>query len=130
MRQASVSLCILTLLGCSGGGAASKLAEPPAYTPFDQSRCGRIQSRAPLIVEWPATSRAQLESLTKQGLVAVHYEGCDLEVLPRCKVARGEYAYTPTTRQRDKVTIKGLDELYANLPLGAAGLEGKLRSAG
>ncbi|HQK19195.1 MAG TPA: hypothetical protein PLJ27_17165, partial [Polyangiaceae bacterium] len=83
----------------------------------------------PLIVEWPAADRASLEVLAQRGTVVVRYSGCEMEVLPRCK-APGVYRYVPTTRKSERVVIQDEDELYANLPIGAAKLEGKLRRAG
>src|SRR5258708_54656 len=82
----------------------------------------------PLIGEWPSADRAALESQARRGTVVVHYVGCEMEVLRQC-TAPGAYAYAPTTRQRDKIAIRDADELYANLPLGAAALEGKLAKA-
>ena len=45
--------------------------------------CGvAARSTAPLVVEWDATARGQLESLRARHVVAVRYTGCELEVLP------------------------------------------------
>jgi len=83
----------------------------------------------PLIVEWPSTDRASLESAAQRGLVVVRYLGCEMELLPRCH-AQGQYAYTPVTQQSDRISIRNLDDLYANVPLGAAKLEGELSERG
>ncbi len=86
----------------------------------------------PLIVEWPDSARGKLESVSRRGLVAVRYEGCELSVLARCTVksSSGGYGYSPITRKQSKVTIRDADELYASMPVGAVKLEGKLQSAG
>jgi hypothetical protein len=124
-------LAFAALPACGGGNAASTLARAPDYAPRDQAKCGVKKSQsAPLIVEWPAAARAELESAAKHGLVAVRYEGCEMEVLAQCRVSSGAYAYTPTTRHRDRVTMRDEDDLYANVPLGAARLGATLKKAG
>jgi hypothetical protein len=87
------------------------------------------QPTAPLVVEWSGAARGQLETLRAKHLVAVHYSGCELEVLPACEV-RGGYSYVPVTPKHERLVVHDEDELYANIPLHAAALEGKLKSAG
>ena len=95
-----------------------------------QAKCGvRRSADKPLVVEWPGADRAALESRARGGLVAVRYEGCEMEVLTNCNAA-GEYAYVGLTQKREGVKITSADELYAQLPVGAAGLEAKLERAG
>ncbi len=115
---------------CSGGNAASNLAKAPEFAPKDQSKCGVTRSQAePLIIEWPDAARGKLEAQIRRGLVAVRYIGCEMEVLGQCS-AKGSYGYAGLTRKRSRVTMKDADELYANIPAGAARLEGKLAKAG
>ncbi len=115
---------------CSGGNTASSLATPPEYRPAGQTKCGVTASQArPLIVEWPSSDRATLEAQVKQGLVAVRYEGCEMEVLSQCR-APGAYGYTGLTRKDDHLAIHDADELYASVPVHAAKLEGKLQKSG
>ena len=52
-----------------------------------------------------------------------------MRVLERCSIP-AKYAYFGATRSEDKVVIKDEDDLYTNLPLGAAKLEGKLLRSG
>lgn len=119
----------LAVIGC-GPPAAAPLAKAPQYQPKDQSKCSvqKSQSR-PLIIEWPAPDRAALEALAKRGMVAVRYEGCEMELLAQCR-APGIYRYTPTTEKQETVTIRDVDDLYAKVPFGAAGLEAKLARSG
>jgi hypothetical protein len=123
--RAALLLC-LSLAAC----ATTKQSATPPSLPDRYAKCSiqKSQSR-PLIVEWPSTDRASLESLSKRGLVAVRYTGCEMEVLTRCKV-KGEYKYTPVTLQSERITIDDADELYANIPVGAAKLEGELEKSG
>jgi hypothetical protein len=135
MKKRLGLLLACVALGACGGGmgenAASKLAKAPELPTDKQSKCKVLKSREePLVVEWPDTARGKLESLSHRGLVAVHYEGCELEVLGRCRVKSGAYGYSPITRKQSTVVIKDEDDLYANMPVGALRLEGKLKSAG
>jgi hypothetical protein len=117
------------LPGCGGNTAAQALKHPELPTDT-QAKCKVSKSQAePLIVEWPETARAKLESLSKRGVVAVRYEGCELEVIARCRV-KGTYLYSGVTPKQTTRKIRDADELYASLPLGAVKFEGKLQSSG
>jgi hypothetical protein len=128
-----VAAAVLATVGgasCGGGNAASQLVRAPEYAPKGQEKCavGKSHDR-PLVVEWPSSDRLELETKARQGLVVVHYAGCEMDVLERCAVA-AKYNYFGGTRKRDTLVMKDADELYANLPVGAAGLEGKLERSG
>ena len=127
------ALGVLTVLGLAAAGCgptnlAAKVAEAPSND--REAKCGVTKSQAePLIVEWPSSSRAKIEALTRTGVVAVRYSGCEMEVLASC-TAPGKYQYVGITPKHDRVTIKDADDLYANIPLGAAKLESKLEKSG
>jgi hypothetical protein len=109
---------------------AAQAGKPPDFDRPGESKCGVKKSQAePLVVEWPSAARAKLEALARTGVVAVKYTGCEMEVLASCN-APGKYAYTAITPKRDHVAIRNEDDLYANIPLGAAKLEGKLERSG
>ena len=118
--------------GAPGTNAASQVLKTPELPTDKQAKCKVAKSQSePLIVEWPDAARGRLESVSRRGMVAVRYEGCELSVLPRCSVkATKAYDYSPITRKQSKVVIKDADELYASMPVGAVKLEGKLQSAG
>ncbi len=87
----------------------------------------------PLIVEWPGTSKVDLDSASQRSVVIVSYAGCTLKVLTSCqaKQKKGEevdkpYDLTSVTPARDKLQIADQSDLYARLPLGAASLKGEL----
>lgn len=126
----------LGLGGCGGGvgnNAAGQLVKTPELPTDKQAKCKVAKSQSePLIVEWPDAARGRLESVSRKGLVAVRYEGCELAVLARCTVksTSGGYGYSPITRKQSKITIKDADELYASMPVGAVKLESKLQLAG
>lgn len=127
MKAIAAGLTLVILAGCGAGTANT---QPPAFAPEDQSTCKVRKSQAnPLIVEWPSAERASLEARSRQGLVVVRYDGCELQLLTRCS-APGAYRYTAVSRKKDSLRIKNEDELWASMPLGAASLEGKLRNGG
>ncbi len=109
---------------------AAQATNPPDFDRPGEAKCGVHKSQTePLIVEWPSAARAKLEALSHTGVVAVRYSGCEMEVLASCN-APGKYVYTGITPKRDHVAIRNEDDLYANIPLGAAKLEGKLAHSG
>jgi len=118
--------------GCNKpGGAAQQLTQAPTMeSATGEAKCGvRSSSAKPLVVEWPAAERAALEARASRGLVAVRYQGCEMEVLTTC-TANGTYEYVGLTQKREGVKITNADDLYAQLPVGAAGLEAKLERSG
>jgi hypothetical protein len=116
---------------CGSGTPASKLAQTPEFNPKNQTKCSVASSKAhPLIVEWPAPDRGELESQARdRGMVVVRYSGCEMQVLDRC-AGPGAYAYKPLTKKKDHVSIRDVGSLYASLPMGAAKLEGRLEASG
>lgn len=121
----------LSLIGCRNRkNLAEHVLDDPAHE-LATARCGGVgQIVRPLIIEWPATDRASLESRLRRGLVVVRYEGCVVEVLRDCAAPAGGYDYLGITRKNDQITIRSTDELYANMPLTAVELEAKLAKAG
>ncbi|MFO0661634.1 MAG: hypothetical protein U0165_17645 [Polyangiaceae bacterium] len=123
-------------LACAGvfsacGGGPTAQPKTPDWNPENQAKCSVSKSQArPLIVEWPSPDRGALEAQITRGLVAVHYAGCQLEVLRQCRVKNGAYKYTGVTRKEDNVRIRTSDELYAAIPVYAAKFEGKLKESG
>lgn len=133
-RPGGVLLCAaaLALTGCKKTGqTADAVATAPSLEDFTgQAKCGvKKSSDKPLVIEWPAAERAALEARASRGLVAVRYSGCEMEVLNTCS-AKGQYEYLGLTQKTEGVRITNTDQLYAKLPIGAAGLEGKLERAG
>ncbi len=124
------ALVSIALLSCAGENVGSALARAPEFRPAGQALCGVVKSPLrPLIVEWPSPDRVELENKVHEGVVIVHYAGCEMRVLERCSVP-ARYAYLGATRTVDKVVVTDDDELYASLPVGAASLAGQLRRAG
>ncbi len=98
--------------------------------PTEQTKCSiAASSENPLVTEWPASEKANLEARLRQGAVAVEYSGCSMRLLPACEIP-GQYQWRRTTTATDTLEIRDADELYAKLPLGAVSLEGELARSG
>lgn len=134
------ALCIFRFMRKSGSWLVAALAVgctpvPGADTPADEDPFGGMQCSAvrlqtePDLMAWDSGSRANLKTLSRQGVVAVRYEanGCDvrLEILSNC-VGEGEYKFEPNAANERKVA-RNASELFTELPLGAARLAGKVK---
>jgi len=115
------------LLGC-GSGSLPRASAPVLTDSLAKCRVSASYSN-PVVTEWPASEKANLEARLRDGGVAVAYSGCSMRVLPQCRV-KGTYAWQRTTPATDVMEIENEDELYAKLPLGAVSLEGELKSSG
>src|SRR5215470_16473726 len=117
---------------CAGLGAsgcmqtsAEKARSVLPRAPAEQAKCRVAASQSsPLVTEWPASEKANLEVLLRNGTVAVAYSGCSMRLLPECRPS-GEYHWQQTTPATVSLEINDSDELFAKLPLGAASLEGE-----
>jgi hypothetical protein len=129
-NRAEKGCALLALVSsCGGPGLVAPLARAPEM-PGDQTRCRLAANQEnPLVTEWPATEKANLEARLREGSVMVSYSGCTLRMLPRCHV-RGTYQWRRTTTSTDVIEIRNADELYAKMPLGAVSLEGELQRSG
>ncbi|HEV8550389.1 MAG TPA: hypothetical protein VGQ57_15200 [Polyangiaceae bacterium] len=120
--------------GSVGCAAPALPAAPPAgELPRDlspgQAGCRALKSpMEPKLTAWDPDQRAQINALRQQGVVAVRYavNGCnvELEVLPNC-VGKGAYAFSAYAESR-RDYVENEHDLFAELPLGAARLSGKL----
>jgi hypothetical protein len=125
---------VSTLAGCSllfacGGGGALPRAQAPGV-PGEQARCqAAAVSGSPLITEWPAAEKANLQARLRSGGLAVEFTGCSMRPITACTL-RGSYRWQRTTLSSEGIEIHNQDELFAKLPLGALALEGELARAG
>jgi tetratricopeptide (TPR) repeat protein len=125
----------LALSGCGGALPDAALAGPataPEMPAAFHNKCDAAKGQLrPLVVEWAAPDRAALEAQAQKGQLVARYEGCDLEILRRCKApAKLAYGYTAITPKDERVTIKDQAELYASIPVHAVQFEGKLAQSG
>jgi hypothetical protein len=124
------SLLVLVLASACGSPAMTPRDPAQHLDPTPLARCqvgGGAQN--PLVTEWSASEKARLESLLGSQTVFVRFTGCELVLVDACRQA-GVYGWTRTTLSTDTVEIRSEDELYAKLPIGAARLQGELRSSG
>lgn len=121
----------LTLLGC-GRPRADPLLDPMAMPwSADAGRCdAAVVSQTPLVIGWAAAERGSLERRLDHGLVVVRHRGCGIEVLRDCSVPGSAYRYGAFTGKRESVHMRSADDLWAELPAGAAALEAALRRWG
>ena len=119
-RHAAILVLVSGLASCAGTlqestiGPRGPIGCPVAADPLN-----------PFIVEWHGTHKANLDNMSRNGVVVVSYENCELKVLDACQ-AGGSYQFKPVTAILDKMSIGNEDELYAKLPIGAASLTGEL----
>lgn len=123
---------VVLLLACGDKGKdpAVPTTGPTTGEAFGGVQCSSVRPQTePDLMAWDAGSRATLKSIKAQGVVVVRYEakGCDvsLHVLPNCK-AKGKYVFEPYSAKETKLA-RSANELFAELPVGAAKLSGKLR---
>jgi hypothetical protein len=118
-----------TMVSAGCGSSAIPRASAPEM-PSELAKCKVSASQqSPLVTEWPASEKANLEARLREGGVVVAYAGCSMRLLPQCRV-KGSYNWQRTTPATDLMEIHNEDELYAKLPLGAASLEGELKGSG
>jgi formylglycine-generating enzyme required for sulfatase activity len=103
---------------------------PSTGEAFGGVQCTAVRPQTePDLMAWDSGSRATLRSVKEQGVVVVRYEaeGCNvqLHVLPNC-VAKGSYAFSPYSAKETKMA-RTANELFAELPVGAAKLSTKLK---
>lgn len=130
MLRVLPALLAVSVAGCGSFLQPSSSPVPiqPDPSPLAKCRVG-ASAQSPLVTEWPASEKANLERLAKGQTVAVEYSGCELHIAAAC-VLPGAYKWKATTLATDSVEIGNQDELYAKLPIGAIALEGELKRSG
>ena len=130
----------LLVAGCGAGTlpGASGTRESGQSTLMNQTFAGQNACSAknherPFVVEWDGTDISSFEAYASNDIVVVHYEGCDLKVLDRCRndSVRGSLgAYRAvdwTSGSLETIDIASEMDLYAKLPLGVASLSGRVQ---
>lgn len=134
-RGASRFAVAASLLAC--GGAPPAPAVKPTLmdkTTAGENRCVVTKSHErPFVIEWDATDLASFEAKAARDVVFVRYQGCHLTVLDCADASIGGKHGAYRAPEWTSGTVEGFDmsteqELYAQLPLGAASLSGRLES--
>ncbi|MBW2523456.1 MAG: hypothetical protein JRI23_04750, partial [Deltaproteobacteria bacterium] len=123
----AVLLATTPLLVSCGPSHGLRAQAPTVDT--GQAKCRVTGRENPLVTEWPASEKANLELRLREGGVAVAYTGCELRIVPGCQLG-GSYRWHRTTPATDVFEMRSVDDLYAKLPIGAVSLEGELSQGG
>ncbi len=121
----------LALAACLPPQATGQpLRSPTNAEAFEGVSCSAVRPQTePDLMGWDPGSRLNLKRIRSEGVVAVRYvaEGCNvkLELLSNC-VGTGTYKYTPYSANEHKMAHDA-SELFAQLPIGAANLTGKVK---
>ena len=133
MLRLDVSHAALLAAACAatacGGGMDLPRAKVPT-APDAEARCtAAAKNESPLVTEWPASEKANLQARLRSGGLAVEFTGCSMRPITACTL-RGSYRWQRTTLSSESIEIHNQDELFAKLPLGALSLEGELARSG
>ncbi|MBK7192209.1 MAG: hypothetical protein IPH80_06960 [Myxococcales bacterium] len=123
---------VVLVLAVAGCRPVSIVSQPSLPTLTGEgTRCrNAVGQDQPLVTEWPAAEKANLETQIRLGSgVVVSFTGCTMTVLTQCRT-KDPYYWVRTTPSSDWIEIRNQDELYAKLPLGAASLAGELQGSG
>ena len=129
VAKGAFMVCALAVAGCRPVSIVSQPSVPTLAG--EGTRCrNAVGQDQPLVTEWPASEKANLETQIRMGSgVVVSFTGCTMTVLTQCRT-RDPYHWVRTTPSSDWIEIRNQDELYAKLPLGAASLAGELQGSG
>jgi hypothetical protein len=127
LRASALSFA-LPLIACGSGSELPRARAPSA--PDAEARCSlAARNESPLVTEWSAAEKANLQARLRSGALAVEFTGCSMRPVLGCNL-RGSYRWQRTTLSSESIEIHDQDELFAKLPLGALALEGELARSG
>jgi formylglycine-generating enzyme required for sulfatase activity len=111
--------------------AGEPLKGPTTGEAFAGVQCSAVRPQTePDLMAWDSGSRSNLNRLRRKGVVAVRYEakGCnvELELLSNCIAPGATYEFSPYSANEHKLA-RNANELFAQLPVGAARLSGSLK---
>ncbi len=106
---------LLVLPGCGAGEAVRPDAIRGAAALGESGGTCPTPHSTPLVVDWKADERADLELAMQHGVAVVSYTCAGIRLLPDCHVT-GSYGYAGVTQQEEDVQIENADELRATLP--------------
>jgi uncharacterized protein len=124
------SLVLLAPVGCTKpvGDALSPETNANAGAGAGVLDCsGPIGRIEPLTIDWDPAARAELQAAMQASVVVVKYSCPSVEILPGCSAA-GSYRYAGVSPSEQALGLESIDELHANIPLGAAKLGSELQA--
>jgi TPR repeat protein len=124
MRQSVLSSWVgvsfaVVAAGCGSGknvGSAIRPSDPTAAGALGEGTCHEAERYGePLIVDWPADQRGDLEVAMREGVAVVAYSCKAVRLLKDCHLD-GSYGFIGTTQREQVVKLENADEVQANLP--------------
>ena len=121
LRRAALVLILGAAAGCGGAtpGEAVRPAEGTAKELLDREPAGVCHPvndfGEPLVVDWEAHQRADMEEAMHDGVAVVAYDCKSLRLLKGCSVD-GSYGFVGVSKKEEVVQLENADELRANLP--------------
>src|ERR1700722_5008273 len=112
---ATLAAASLILPGCGAGEAVRPDAIRGAAALGESGGTCPTPHSTPLVVDWKADERADLELAMQHGVAVVSYTCTGIKLLPDCHVT-GTYGYAAVTQQEEDVQIDNSDELRSTLP--------------
>ena len=136
MEKTYLVSCLAALCLAAGGcgpAQSAQAVQPDALTAKQamgdsqqDAVCRAPGSRGtPLVVDWPAQDRMDLEAAMHDGVAVVRYECGKIELLSVCH-APGSYGFLGLTPRAEVIRLGNVDEIRANLPLQGAALVANL----
>lgn len=115
----------LAVVACAGSARSVRPDAPTASEALGEAHGTACAQSDPMIVDWKADQRAELEASMRQGIVVVAYDCTGFHVLHDCHVD-GSYAFIGVTPKEEVIRLADADEVRANLPLTGASLAGHI----
>jgi len=114
----SLVVLVFAFPGCGAGGLRP---DDPTASDATGESCQSVSSFGePLIADWEAHQRADLEEAMNDGVAVVAYDCHSLRVLRGCKVD-GQYGFMSFSKKEEVIRLQSSQEVKVNLPaLGSA----------
>ncbi len=132
MVVAAVSTATVSC-GAGVAGTAVRPSDPTAWqaTGDSAAECRIVSDRGePLIVDWPAHQRGNLEEAMNDGVAVLAYDCHSLRLLKGCHID-STYGFMAFSKKEETIRFENADEVAANLPAFGIpllqGLKGELK---
>ena len=132
MRWEATQRRLVLAVMLTSSACGQTLIKPPGIDAIDGMSTSPVvrDPLNPWVVEWRGAELTSLQTKSNKGVVIVSYASrfTSLKVLSGCR-AEGNYGFEPSIPPNvEHLTIDTKEKLYAELPLGAVGLEAHVRT--
>ena len=125
LKMGGILVGLVALSSC-GGHNAMRPDQPTVADARGGPHVKAVEgASSPLVVDWKAEQRADLEEAIHDGIAIVAWDDEGLHLLKRCRLT-GSYGYLPVQVKKDVVRLETADDVQANLPTAGVGLVGKI----